>query len=93
MTGVACCLETGKCVCVCVCVCELRLLKGKQDNEPESPRFYFREERLLRWDSNPRPPVFKSVALPTEPPRQPSWLGSYYTSHARQSVQLALITG
>ena len=40
----------------------------------------FIEKRLLRWDSNPRPPVFKEVALPTEPPRQPSWLGSNHTS-------------
>ena len=31
----------------------------------------FIEKRLLRWDSNPRPPAFKAVALPTESPRQP----------------------
>ena len=42
------------------------------------------EKRLLRWDSNPQPPAFKAVALPTEPPRQPSWLGSNsnHTSYA-----------
>ena len=41
----------------------------------------FIEKRLLRWDSNPRPPAFKAVALPTESPRQHSWLGSNHTSY------------
>ena len=46
----------------------------------------FIEKRLLRWDSNPRPPAFKAVALPTEPPRQPGWLGSNHASYTRQRV-------
>ena len=56
--------------------------KRKQGNEPQSLFSIFTEKRLLRWDSNPRPPAFKAVALPTEPPRQPSWLGSNHTSYA-----------
>ena len=76
--------------------------KGKQGNEPESPLSIFidfhrkkgcsggiRTHKLLLL--NPRPPAFKAVALPTEPPRQPNWLGSNHTSYARQSVKLALI--
>ena len=38
-----------------------------------------------------RPPSFKAVALPTEPPWQLSWLGSNHTSYTRQSVKLVLI--
>ena len=30
------------------------------------------EKRLLMWDSIRQPPAFKAVALPIEPPRQPS---------------------
>ena len=55
--------------------------KGKQGNKPK-------KERLLinKWVLNSQPPAFKGVALPTEPPRQPSWLGSNHTSYARQRV-------
>ena len=35
---------------------------------------------------NPRPPASKAVALPTEPPRQPSRLGSNHTSYAWQCL-------
>ena len=42
--------------------------KSKQGNDHESPLFCFHRKKLLRWDSNPRPPAFKAVALPTEPP-------------------------
>ena len=52
-------------------------LKARQRNETESPLIYFhRKKRLLRQDLNPQPPAFKAVAPSTEPPRQPSWLGS-----------------
>ena len=40
----------------------------------------FIDKRLPRRDSNPQSPTVKAVVLPTEPPRQPSWLGSYHTS-------------
>ena len=30
---------------------------------------------LLRWDSNPRHTAYETDALPTELPRQLSWLG------------------
>ena len=62
-------------------------IEDKQANKPESSIiFYFVEKRPLRWDSNPRPPTFKAITLTTEPPRQPSWLGSNHTSYARQSI-------
>ena len=57
--------------------CEL--ISQRKTNKATNLRALFSiliEQRLLRWDSNPRPPAFKAVALPTEPPRQPSWLGS-----------------
>ena len=50
-------------------------------NARQRPFFYFhRKNRLLGWDLNPRPPVVEAVALPTEPRKQPSWLGSNHTS-------------
>ena len=57
--------------------------KGKQGNKPESPLFYFHGEKkwLFKWDLNPQPPAFKAVALPTEPLRQLSLLGSNHTSY------------
>ena len=62
-------------------VCELRLLKANKATNLRGLLSIFIEKRLLRWDSNPRPPAFKAVALPTEPPRQPSWLT--YTAHTQ----------
>ena len=44
--------------------------EGHTDSEPSS----------LGWDSNLCPPWFSASALPTELPRQPSWLG--YKSQA-----------
>ena len=71
----------------CLMLDILMSFKGKQGNEPESTLFYFHRKKATysRWDSNPRPPAFKAVALPTEPPRQPSQ-GSNHTSYARQSM-------
>ena len=47
--------------------CELRL----QMQTRQAPGLFsiFIEKRLLRWDSNPPPPAFKAVTLPTEPLR------------------------
>ena len=63
-------------------------VKGKQGNEPENPNsFIFSYKKGSSGGiPNPQPPAFKAVALPTEPWRQPSWLGSNHTSYARQSV-------
>ena len=33
------------------------------------------KKELLRWDSNPRHTAYEADALPTELPRQLSWLG------------------
>ena len=70
------------CVCVCVCVHVNLDFNGKQGNKPESPLFYFHRKKAAQVGNDPRPPAFKAVALPTEPPRQPSWLGSNHTSYA-----------
>ena len=61
----------------------LDFIKGKQGNKPESPLFYFHGKRLLRWDLNPRPPAFKAVALPSEPPRLYEYIMIY--SHPARS--------
>ena len=74
-------------------ICELRLLKANKATNLRALFSIFIEKRPLRWDSNPRPPAFKTVALPTEPPRQPSWLGSNHTSYARQSVYVYIRNG
>ena len=45
--------------------CEMRL----QRQTRQALFSIFIEKRLLRWDSNPPPPAFKAVTLPTEPLR------------------------
>ena len=59
---------------------ELRLQRESMAMNLRALFSIFIEKRLFRRDSNPRPPAFKAVTLPTEPPRQPSWLGSNHTS-------------
>ena len=68
------------------CVCMDLNFKSKQNNETESPILFLLKKGTLRWDSNPRPPTFETVTLPTEPLRQPSWLGSYHTSYERYLI-------
>ena len=59
-------------------------------NEPESPTFLFYRKKVAQaeGDLNPQPPAFKAVTLPTEPLREPSWLGSNHASYARKSHKL-----
>ena len=52
---------------------------------------YQLSHREVGLEPTARPPSFKAVALPTEPPWQLSWLGSNHTSYTRQSVKLVLI--
>ena len=52
-----------------------------------APFSIFIEKWLLKWDSNPHPPAFKAAAPPTEPPRQPSWLGLNHTSYTYKAMQ------
>ena len=63
------------CMHVCMYVCTYACMYVNFDFTTTVRALFsiFIEKRLLRWDSNPRP-AFKAVALPTEPPRQRSWL-------------------
>ena len=70
----------------CKHACELRLLKANKAMNLRALFSIFIEKRLLRWDSNPRPPALKAVALRIESPRQLSWFGSNHTSYARQNI-------
>ena len=45
---------------------------------------HFKEKKLLRWDLKPRHMAYEADALPTELPRQLSWLGQIKCK--RQSV-------
>ena len=62
------------------------MLKGKattttQHNSPETVVFQ-RKIGCLGWDSNPRPSALQAMLLPTELPRQLSWLGRIlHTNH------------
>ena len=51
------------------------LIKARQYNNPE--HLFPMKKELLRWDSNPRHTctAYEANALPTELPRQLSWLG------------------
>ena len=60
-------------------ICELQTSKANKATNLRALFSIFIEKRLLRWDSNPRPPAFKAVALPTEPLRLLSWFG--FKSH------------
>ena len=57
----------------------LDLHKSKQGNTTNLNISFSMEneekKELLRWDSNPRHTAYEAVALPTEIPRQLSWLG------------------
>ena len=48
--------------------------KATQHNSPETVIFQ-RKIGCLGWDSNPQPSALQAMLLPTELPRQLSWLG------------------
>ena len=60
------------------------LRKAKQHNSPKTVIFQ-RKIGCLRWDSNPRPSAFQAMLLPTEPPRQLSWLGRILHTNQKAS--------
>ena len=61
------------CVSVCVCVCNFfRRHLARQYNQLNSS---LSRKKPLRWDSNPHHTAYEADALPTELPRQLSWLG------------------
>ena len=49
--------------------------KSKQGNTTNLNIYFSNEKELLRWDSNPIHIAYEVNALPTELPRQLSWLG------------------
>ena len=55
------------------------LKKARQQRHNRKAKFttiiFQRKIGCLRWDSNPRPSAFQAMLLPTELPRQLSWLG------------------
>ena len=55
--------------------------KATQHNSPETVIFQIKIG-CLGWDSNPRPSALQAMLLPTELPRQLSWLGRIlHTNH------------
>ena len=60
----------------------------RQSNTAHPRQSLFLEKMsCLRWDSNPRPLYSRQSALPTELPRQLSWLGPNLTSHSTPDEQ------
>ena len=45
------------------------------------------KKELLRWDSNPRHTAYEADALPTELPRQFSWLGQIKVIQGKEGNQ------
>ena len=61
----------------------------RQSNTAHPRQSLFLEKMsCLRWDSNPRHSIYsRQSALPTELPRQLSWLGPNLTSHSTPDEQ------
>ena len=59
--------------------------KTKQHNTTQTLRQLFEKELHLRWDSNPRLAHSSRDALPTELPRQLSWLHSNHPYKSKQT--------
>ena len=62
--------------------------KVKQLRLKTTPLSQEKKKSCLRRDSNPRRSAYQADALPTKPPRQPSWAGRIFKCYAKAKSPL-----